>query len=187
MATASSQTPLTKALLCFLRELGDTAIDFVHLAESLSSHYGSAYSRGGYEYVAELKQLAKEQKLRQIVYALRRSKYIKAAKVGSRFMLELTEKGKAATLLHQLRTSPWHRENTYTIVIFDIPETQRAARLQFRQLLKAGGFKLLQHSVWISQRDSYKVVADFITRLRLKRWVNVYHATDLLHSPPKKT
>jgi DNA-binding transcriptional regulator PaaX len=175
--------PLTKILLGFWSGLEDTAIEFGHLASALATHYGSAYRRGGHAYVAELKQLAKEKELRRVVYALKRSDYLKTQKIGSQLILTLTEKGYTNMLAQKMSSAPLHDNNIYTIVIFDIPETQRAARLRFRQLLKQGGFTLLQQSVWVSKRDSYSIVVAFVKRLKLKRWVNVYHATDLLHKP----
>lgn len=177
------RTPLTKLLLNILANLGDSAVELGHLATALSTGYGSAYQRGGHGYVVELKQLANERRAREIVRRLQRSHYVQAKRIGQRLMITLTDKGRAATLAQELRTAPAHRPNYFTIVIFDIPESQRTARLRLRTLLKQGGFWLLQHSVWVSDRDARQMVADFVRRLKLERWVNVYHATNLLHQP----
>lgn len=185
MPHPSPHPPLTKILLNFLAGLKDTTIELGQLAVALSTHYGSAYRRGGHEYVTELKRLADERRARQVVQCLQRSHYIKAQKIGRRLILTLTDKGRAAAVAQRLRTASRHKLGCFTMVIFDIPESQRAARLQLRTLLKQGGFYLLQHSVWMTDRDAHQVVADFVNRLRLKRWVNVYHATNLLY-PPKK-
>ncbi|MFH1866998.1 MAG: CRISPR-associated endonuclease Cas2 [Patescibacteria group bacterium] len=185
MVHYQAHSPLTKVLLNFLSGLKTTTIELGHLVSAISTHYGSAYRHGGYEYVVELKRLADKREVRQVVKRLRRSRYIKVQKIGKRLMVALTDKGKAATLVQRLRAAPPHRPNYFTIVIFDIPESQRAARLQLRALLKQGGFWLLQHSVWVSNQDAYQELAAFIKLLKLERWVNVYHATDLLYLPKK--
>ncbi|HCU47960.1 TPA: CRISPR-associated endonuclease Cas2 [Patescibacteria group bacterium] len=183
MNRPKTHLPLTKVLLNFLSGLGEATIEFGRLANALSTRHGSAYRRGGYEYVKELKRLSDKRSVREALGCLARSRYVKAQKIGTRLMITLTNKGQVATMALRLRIAPTHKSNFFTIVIFDIPESQRTARNQLRLLLKQGGFKLLQHSVWISQRDAHGIIADFVRRQRLERWVNAYHATNLLQVP----
>jgi len=185
MTQTKPQAPLTKTLLNILADMGESAIEFGHLVSALSSGYGSAYRRGGRGYVAELKRFSNERDTQRVLQHLQRTHYVTTKKIGQRLMVTLSKKGWVATLAAQLRTAPPHQANYFTMVIFDIPESQRAARLQLRSLLKRGGFRLLQHSVWISNRDAYRVATEFVRRLKLQRWVNVYHATDLLQQPNK--
>ena len=175
--------PLTKLLLNAIANTGSLVVELGHMTTALATHYGSAYRRGGHEYVTELKKFSNQKIAYQTLQQLKRSRYVTARKMGNKLILELTDKGRFACLVQKMRSAPKHTQNSYTMVIFDIPETERASRLQLRTLLKQSDFVMLQHSVWISNRDSYKAVADFIRYLRLERWVNVYHATDLLRHP----
>ncbi len=185
MVYKKHRSPLTKILLNFLTNIKAESFELGELIGAFSSRYGSAYLHGGSGYVAELKQLAKEQKIRLVLRCLQRSRYIKAQKIGQRLIISLINKGKIATLTQQLCTAPLHKPNCFTIVIFDIPESQRMTRLQLRTFLKQGNFWLLQRSVWVSDRDCRQMIADFLKRLNLERWVNVYYATNLLQSPKK--
>ncbi|HBV33681.1 TPA: CRISPR-associated endonuclease Cas2 [Patescibacteria group bacterium] len=175
--------PLTKMILLTLAGLADTAVDLGNLTTAVGQRYGSAWRRGGQEYVAELKRLRRKQILRTTINQLRYRKYITARSVGQRLLITLTNKGHAATIVYRLKLAKPHPPGRYTVVIFDVPESQAAARKQLRLLLKQGGFCKLQQSVWLSQTNTYQTVAEFVQQTKLFEWVNVYQADHLLHPP----
>jgi DNA-binding transcriptional regulator PaaX len=105
--------------------------------------------------------------------SLQRNKFITARKIGKKLIIELTAKGVSATLSEQLRQEILLPSGTYTMVIFDIPETEREARRQFRWLLRQGEFIKLQQSVWISKHNVQNTITRFIKNLKLDKWVNV--------------
>ncbi|HAO81782.1 MAG: hypothetical protein UV57_C0025G0008 [Parcubacteria group bacterium GW2011_GWD2_43_10] len=178
-----SSQPLTKVILALIRDLGESVVDFGKLWSAIASRYGSAYGRGGRGYVAELKKIHNQAELRRKLSELQRRKYIDIHRVGNKFSLELTEKGRSYNQARTWRESLPHRKGWFTVVVFDIPEQMSVERRLWRKMLKVGGFKKLQQSVWVSQLNSYDVVANFIRSAKVGKWVNVYQATDFLISP----
>ena len=158
-------------ILLTLAGLADTAVDLGNLTTAVGQRYGSAWRRGGQEYVAELKRLRRKQILRTTINQLRYRKYITARSVGQRLLITLTNKGHAATIVYRLKLAKPHPPGRYTVVIFDVPESQAAARKQLR---------LWGRRPFIG---AYQTVAEFVQQTKLFEWVNVYQADHLLHPP----
>ncbi len=173
--------PATKVVLYLLSTSGQALVEYFTFFSDLK-YWGSAYRRGGRAYVGELKRLRDERYARTMLHRLTKAEYLVARKLGQRVIVELTNKGRAAILRERLRRAP-ELTHRYTVVIFDIPESQRLARNLFRRVLKEGGFTMLQQSVWLSERDVRGIVVDFIGQFKLDPWVNVYYATDFYHLP----
>ena len=174
--------PASKTLLHILVASGQTTFDVLDILSNYKN-YRSAYLRGGPTYVNELRNIKKTVSAQIALRSLARSKYIKAQKIGKRLTIALTEKGKTVYLAEQLRNAKLNPQKFYTVVIFDIPETQRLARRQLRLLLRQGGFIKLQQSVWVSKADTYELMSKLIRELKLQAWVNIYHAANFLKGP----
>ncbi len=180
------RSPLTKVLLAVLTEVSSSAIELDTKMAELGP-YLSAYARGGSGYVAELRQLRRAADARAALRALRRANYLTARRIGARLQIALTEKGRAVILVARLRSAPLHSSGFVTVVVFDIPESERTARRSFRLLLRDGGYTKLQQSVWVSWADNYDIMAKFIRQVKLDRWVNLYRACDFLVLPRRLT
>lgn len=174
--------PITKLLLELLAAAGTGTVDFYVMLHDLRFHRG-AYLGGGHGYVKELQRLQNERAAKLVLKRLRERGYIRAQKLGRRLMVTLTTKGEQTTLAARLRVAPLRADRLYTVVIFDIPQSQNQTRRQFRWLLRQGGFIKLQQSVWVSRADAYQVLAAFTKRLRLEPWVNVFYARSFLNLP----
>ncbi len=72
-------------------------------------------------------------------------------KSGQRF-IRLTEKGLAAGSLGCQPEQRWQRawDGRWRVILFDLPEEERAARRKLRKQLKLAGFGCMQRSAWIS-------------------------------------
>jgi phenylacetic acid degradation operon negative regulatory protein len=72
-------------------------------------------------------------------------------KTGQRVM-RLTAKGLAAGRVGDDPEQRWHRawDGKWRMILFDLPEEQRATRHLLRQKLRVSGFGCLQRSAWIS-------------------------------------
>ncbi len=179
MPTKNNDSALTKKLLLFLTAVGKELISTIELLNDLHN-YRSLYLRVGQPQVDEFKKLRNEKILRTTIQALKRRQYIKAKKIGKRLMFYLTDKGKMACLTEQLRQTKPNSKRFHTVVIFDIPESQRLARRQLRWLLRQGNFIKLQQSVWMSKTDTYELITRLTKELKLQPWVNVFYATNFL-------
>ena len=84
-------------------------------------------------------------------------------KSGKRF-IRLTQKGVAAGRLGADPEQRWQRwwDGKWRVILFDLPETQRAARRKLREKLAASGFGCMQRSAWLSPDP----LDDFTAQLR---------------------
>ena len=177
--------PLTKIVLCTIAGINQAVITFEILWTifSYDKALKAAMSRGGISEYYRIKNLRYQKILRQKIRELKRAKLIATRQAGRRLIISLTQKGITQTMAYRLRQAKQNKKGFYTIVIFDIPESQKHARAQFRLLLKAGGFIKLQQSVWISRGDTKKIIGNFIKRIKIEHWVNVFDSTNFLYLP----
>jgi CRISPR-associated endonuclease Cas2 len=60
------------------------------------------------------------------------------------------------------------------IVMFDIPETQKAEREWFRWHLKKFNYKMIQKSVWVGPSPLPKEFMDYIEKIKLKNSIKTF-------------
>lgn len=85
---------------------------------------------------------------------------------------ELTGKG-VIKLLPAIRPH-LSKDGNIRIMVFDIPETKRGTRNQFRNRIKMLGFRLHQKSVWVSQYDCEKWLMKIVEYYQLRGCVALY-------------
>lgn len=66
----------------------------------------------------------------------------------------------------------------FTLVSFDIPESQKMARQAFRDYLRSLGFRIKHRSVWISDHDWVSNILQKKNGLRNPEWIVVYKAQE---------
>ena len=165
--------PGTKTLLGLL---ADYAVKGLTIAMEMQRYQKIYLAGGGHEQVMDLKMARKKADRRDKISQLRRTKFITTKKQGDRLIISLTNKGKRATLLYSLKQAPPTPRGYCTLVIFDIPEDVKQARQVLRLFLKNGGFKQLQKSVWMLNRDVVTILRQFIAEHNLTAWVRVFKA-----------
>jgi len=117
-----------------------------------------------------------------LIYKLKRSGLIKEkTKEGNKFF-SLTQKGKIK--LSQLKKNSRERlpeiiyqkakSNKFTIVIFDIPETEKRKRSWLRVALGNLGFKMIQKSVWLGKVKIPKRFLDNLFQFKLVDFVEIF-------------
>lgn len=89
----------------------------------------------------------------QMVYDLKRNKYIH---IDSSDSVRLTGKAKLRIIDKISETKDC--DGKYRLISFDIPETKKRNRNNFRRAIKRIGFKQVQKSLWVSDRN----VADLV-------------------------
>lgn len=88
----------------------------------------------------------------------------------------LTDKGRALTKPYKPSILG---PNAKLLVMFDIPEDERAKRNHLRALLKELSFKKVQQSVWISNYDHRQYLLAELEEYKLSQYVVVYEAAQL--------
>lgn len=166
---------LSKQVLYFLAEALGQGINWYlgMLPRNLSRKvYGSPESWAVEE------RFQQERRIKRAIYELKQRKFIKTRSVGSRIFYELTDKGKNETLFTKVKFKKTLKKG-YCLVCFDIPEAARLTRWALRRFLKIAGFKLLQKSVWYSNKDIFEEIKEYIKTLQAGRWVTVIKVTSL--------
>lgn len=135
-----------------------------------------AFSRKNYMAFAEYEDWQRRQYLkeqREWLYELKRRKWIETKTIGDRIVARLTEQGWQRALRDKISNEKKKCESGVCIVIFDIPEKQRFTRNLLRRFLKEWGFKRLQHSVWMTDKDVIEPVMLLLQRRKLDQWIRV--------------
>lgn len=140
-------------------------------------HYQTAYAKGGREYIAYIKQRQEQYRLRQELLRLKKKKLIEEKKNGQQVVLCLTKNGREAALRYKILKQKSSLKNEYIMVVFDIPESERKIRNFFRGFLKESGFKQLQQSVWITQKDVFCELEELVKSFGNSKWVYLIKAS----------
>lgn len=127
----------------------------------------------GQDAYREWKEYIARKEQRQYLYYLKQRKFIEAKKIGERFMVRFTEKGYRQVLRDHVRSIDQKCKDGLCLVIFDIPESQKVVRNVFRDFLYECGFRRLQHSVWVSDREVSVPLLAFVRSAKLTPWVRV--------------
>ncbi|MBI2552299.1 hypothetical protein HYW17_03325 [Candidatus Uhrbacteria bacterium] len=117
------------------------------------------------------REIMREKK--EMLYELKRRKWIETKTIGKRLVGRLTEAGWQMALRNRIRNEDKKCTSGNCFIIFDIPESQRYIRKLLRQFIKECGFKRLQHSVWITDKDVAKPLLLLLQRRKLNRWVQI--------------
>ncbi|MDO8581544.1 MAG: CRISPR-associated endonuclease Cas2 [bacterium] len=116
---------------------------------------------------------------RQQLLKLKRQKWIAMRRIGEEIQVALTSRGKEVALRERMKTASVCKDKECVIVIFDIPEKERAVREQFRSVLKECGFTQLQRSVWMSTNNVLAHLKEFIRGTKSQSWIRAFHAKDI--------
>lgn len=118
----------------------------------------------------------KQSAFSQAIKRLRERGLIENYKVDAdKVMIKLTALGKDA--LGRDEKKEW--DGKWRIVLFDIPEQKRIVRNLFRRRLKEWGFKNLQQSVWVTQRNITDRLKILIHDLKVEDWVAVIESDNV--------
>ena len=164
-----------KKILALLEAIAEGAELF-----TLSYRYQKAFMFDGLEGVKRVRDAVERKQLRRELAYLKRKKLIEEHRRGERVLYCLTDEGKRRLLCVRVRQAPLRADGSLTIVIFDIPESERAARDAFRWFLRENGFRRLQQSVWATNRSVTQPLLEFIRSHKLATWINLIEGRVLL-------
>jgi DNA-binding transcriptional regulator PaaX len=145
---------------------------------NMSRSHQSILIREGWSGLKRLRLGEEQRAIALRIAYLKRKKLIQEKKFGERVSYAATDMGRIKLIREFCKYASNHPVGTHTIVIYDIPESQRRARSLFRRFLKTNNFVLCQRSVWISDRDVAKPLSDFIKVHKLSPWIQIFVAKE---------
>src|SRR3989338_4917365 len=159
--------------LSYLDEVADTLGWIFYRGPGHLSGIGRV--RGGFQRIPKSYLSLEGQK--HLAYLKNRG-WVKMRERADRLVISLTDEGFVALLRNKIRAGkPNKSKNNLCIVIFDIPEQFKTARVLLRRFLQECGFTYLQKSVWISHRDVASLLVELVRRQKLTPWVHVLTGT----------
>lgn len=149
-------------------------LDSVHVPSHIR---WSLYGMGPTPYIENQRKRQKwerKQLYRRIAY-LKRQHYLERVKEGEELLYKLTSKAKYEILrlnfilrMRAQRKQKW--DEKFYLVVFDVPEEKKRYRDVFRRLLSAGGFRMLQLSVWMARHNPRPAIDELLKYLKLEKY-----------------
>lgn len=87
-----------------------------------------------------------------MIYHLKRNNYIQSKNLQGKKAIILTKKeiSKAMKTSFKIMDKKKRKDGKWITVIFDIPKSHEKSRALLRSILQNLGYKMFQHSVWIT-------------------------------------
>jgi len=113
-----------------------------------------------------------------MVYHLKKSNYIQVRQLQSKTAVMLTEKGrnKAAKVFLKMShgKAKKRKDGKWIMIIFDIPQRHNKARNLLRSILENLGYKMFQHSVWVTPFDVSEKTEELLQRYSLDDYIHIF-------------
>lgn len=172
--------PITDQFLWDVYELLKPAINVADIIFTPRTAYQLNYrlsERG--KIFAMYKENMNTRDFSKLIYYLKRKNYIKVKNLEGKKAVMITKKGLNKALLSYFKkekTSKFkkRKDGKWIMVMFDIPEKYKKSRNLLRAVLQNLGYKLFQHSVWVTQYDVSKQTEDLLQFYSLDQYIKVF-------------
>lgn len=105
-------------------------------------------------------------RISRMTYELKRQKYLEVDDGDS---VKLTDKAKIKIIDKFTTTSPYDKKRR--LISFDIPETKRRQRNGFRRCIKKMGFRQVQKSLWVCNKNIGDMVEIAVREFEIEDYV----------------
>ncbi len=111
---------------------------------------------------------------------LKKKGYLKVIEKNNKKFLQITKKGQLELLLAKAKIQKNQKwDGKWRMVIFDIPEAHREKRNLLRLLLKKGGFKKLQGSVFVSPHPLNREAIKYLKQTGLISFIRIIRIEEI--------
>jgi len=117
-----------------------------------------------------------QQKFSKLIYYLKRNNYIKTKGLENKKGVILTKEGisKALKASFEAEEKQKRKDGRWAMIIFDVPQKHSKARNLLKSVLVNLGYRLLQHSVWVTPYDVSKSTEELLQLHDLERYVKIF-------------
>jgi hypothetical protein len=169
--------PITDQFLYDLYDFLKPAGEVVHLV-TRRPKLGEALFVPGNPVYEKYRKARNRRNFNNLVYYLKRKNFIKSANLQGESGILLTKKGveKAIRAGFKIENKELKKriDGKWIMVIFDIPKNRFRTRKLLREILVNLGYKLFQHSVWISPYDVYNKTEELLQFYYLDKYIRVF-------------
>lgn len=122
------------------------------------------------------RKILKPREFSKLIYWLKKNNYIKVKNLEGKKAVMLTKKGfskafKASFKLGELKK---RKDEKWVMLIFDLPKYHQKSRKLLRSILVNLGYKLLQHSVWVTPYDVSEKMENLLQHYSLDKYVKIF-------------
>lgn len=176
-------------------ELFETLLNEVDDWFFICSHPHAVFYTLGNVESARTMLIRKEQKWRNFdkrrihleLKRLHARKLIQIRKKGDKLLFSLTCDGIQEALKQKIRQKKQKlSRNLNCYVSFDIPKHSNNVRWALRQLLKNANFRMIHQSLWCSNKNVGKEIAELVKILKAEGWIHVFEAIPLTNQSKHK-
>ena len=162
-----------------------TADIFLQIGDLLSGvelgfKYPSLVAHHGIEGAVEFLRMQNQKDIRRRVKKMEETDLLKTQKIGERFMIRFSDKGKEEYLRLKIMKADMLPKDRYCLVVFDVPESQKEIRQELRRLLTIAAFIPIQRSVWASPFDAAEEIARYLDFKDRRKWVRIFVTDETL-------
>lgn len=119
-----------------------------------------------------------KQAFNKLIYYLKKNNFIKVENLKGKQAVLFTKKGKdkAVKASFKLENSEQakRKDGKWIMIIFDIPQNRKRDRILLRSMLKNLGYKLFQHSVWVTPYDVSEKTERSLQFYSLDKYVRIF-------------
>ena len=120
----------------------------------------------------------RKKQFRDLIYYLKTNNYIKVNNLQGKRAIMLTKKGIGKAIKVRFRIEDTklqkRKDGKWIMIIFDIPQNHNKARSLLRSILQNLGYKLFQHSVWVTPYDVSDKTEELLQWYSLDQYVKVF-------------
>lgn len=115
----------------------------------------------------------------RLIYRLKKNNYIKVKNLQGKKAVIITKKGikKALRVRFKMEDSkkfPKREDGKWLMIMFDIPKKYNKSRNLLRSILQNLGYKMFQHSVWVTPYDVSEKTEELLQYYSLDDYVKVF-------------
>lgn len=179
-STKHERARLRRKIRLQLQPASQTTVVLQHISGmcGMLNRPGRYESLAHYQYVREGKLFWKQYKAELCALErLRKKRFVQVEKRKNGYFVSLSTDGKVELLKLKIKSCQKRLpSDCRCLVLFDIPESAKAVRDDFRQLMKRCGFVLVQKSAWSSAYNVGEDMRELIHLLGVEDWVQVFLA-----------
>ncbi len=124
------------------------------------------------------RRMKNRRQFHDLIYRLKKNNYIKAKNLHGKLAIMITKKGKDKVFRARFKLEnvqlQKRKDGKWIMIIFDIPRKHNRSRNLLRSILENLGYKMFQHSVWITPYDVFKKTEELLQWYSLDDYVRIF-------------
>ena len=168
--------PITDQFLWdIVRFLDHTEDTFSHMLHPPRS-WGQFYISVDDPVYRKYHKMLKSERFKKLVYHLKRNNYIKSKNLQGKKAIIITKRGISKVIKASFKTidKKKRKDGKWIMIIFDLPKNYEKSRILLRSILENLGYKMFQHSVWITPFDVVENTEDLLQHYSLDSYVKIF-------------